>query len=201
MRGHRRSPHQHQHHDDSFSVAERHASPSQPGSCDAEVSPPAGPARVPPPAPGCPAAHWRLVRTRDEHDHAELALWLAHQEHILLVLLVLLGQEVASRSPPGRQLESVPPTLVAPRRLAGRGKPRTLDTVLEVAPTELETEEAKLFDVNEGIKRALTELLNCDAVRADHTFRTWVQCRLMDTERELRSGRRRRSNPDTELDG
>jgi hypothetical protein len=56
-------------------------------------------------------------------------------------------------------------------------------------------EEAKLCDVNEGIKRALTELLNCETVRGDRAFRTWVQCRLMDTERELRSGRRRRSAP------
>jgi len=56
-------------------------------------------------------------------------------------------------------------------------------------------EEAKLCDVNEGMKRALTELLNCETVRGDRAFRTWVQCRLMDTERELRSGRRRRSAP------
>lgn len=56
-------------------------------------------------------------------------------------------------------------------------------------------EEAKLCDVNEGMKRALTELLNCETVRADRALRTWVQCRLMDTERELRSGRRRRSAP------
>jgi hypothetical protein len=57
-------------------------------------------------------------------------------------------------------------------------------------------DEAKLCDVNEGIKRTLTELLNCEAVRSDRAFRTWVQCRLMDTERELRSGRRRRSAPE-----
>ncbi|KAK0629456.1 hypothetical protein B0T17DRAFT_186369 [Bombardia bombarda] len=57
-------------------------------------------------------------------------------------------------------------------------------------------EEAKLCNVNEGIKRTLTELLNCEAVRGDRAFRTWVQCRLMDTERELRSGRKRRSAPE-----
>ncbi|KAK3984655.1 hypothetical protein QBC44DRAFT_10837 [Cladorrhinum sp. PSN332] len=62
--------------------------------------------------------------------------------------------------------------------------------------TELAVEEAKLCDVNEGIKRALTELLNCEAVRGDRAFRTWVQSRLMETERELRSGRRRRSAPE-----
>ena len=53
--------------------------------------------------------------------------------------------------------------------------------------------EQKLFDVNEGIKRSLTELLNCESVRTDKTLRTMVQCRLMETEKELRSGRRRRS--------
>ena len=65
----------------------------------------------------------------------------------------------------------------------------------EMLLDQVALEEAKLCDVNEGIKRALTELLNCEAVRADRAFRTWVQCRLMDTERELRSGRRRRSAP------
>lgn len=58
--------------------------------------------------------------------------------------------------------------------------------------TGLAAEEAKLFDVNEGIKRTLTELLNCEAVRSDRSFRTWVQRRLLDAEKELRSGRRRR---------
>ncbi|KAI1207154.1 uncharacterized protein F4807DRAFT_189124 [Annulohypoxylon truncatum] len=59
---------------------------------------------------------------------------------------------------------------------------------------EMAAGEQKLFDVNEGIKRALTELLNCETVRKDREMRTWVQTRLMDTERELRSGRRRRSH-------
>lgn len=52
-----------------------------------------------------------------------------------------------------------------------------------------------MFDVNEGIKRALTELLNGDQAKSDRSFRTWVQCRLMDTEKELRSERRRKSSP------
>jgi hypothetical protein len=64
-----------------------------------------------------------------------------------------------------------------------------------MAQAEVAVEEAKLCDVNEGMKRALTELLNCETVRTDRAFRNWVQCRLMDTERELRSGRRRRSAP------
>ncbi|KAK3934602.1 hypothetical protein QBC46DRAFT_347449 [Diplogelasinospora grovesii] len=74
-------------------------------------------------------------------------------------------------------------------------------TELETMPddatlTQVAVEEAKLCHVNEGIKRTLTELLNCEAVRSDRALRTWVQCRLMDTERELRSGRRRRSAPE-----
>jgi hypothetical protein len=71
-----------------------------------------------------------------------------------------------------------------------------LDTILdEETLHEISAEEQRLFDVNESIKRALTELLNCETVRGDNTMRTWAQTRLMETERELRSGRRRRSSP------
>ncbi|GAW17991.1 hypothetical protein ANO14919_074600 [Xylariales sp. No.14919] len=59
---------------------------------------------------------------------------------------------------------------------------------------EVAAGEQKLFDVNEGMKRALTELLNCEAVRQDKAMRTWVQTRLLETEKELRRGRRRRSS-------
>ncbi|KAG8410310.1 hypothetical protein J3459_017201 [Metarhizium acridum] len=59
----------------------------------------------------------------------------------------------------------------------------------------ISAEEQRLFDVNESIKRALTELLNCDAVRGNNSMRMWAQARLMETEKELRSGRRRRSSP------
>ncbi|TLS20959.1 uncharacterized protein PpBr36_10701 [Pyricularia pennisetigena] len=54
-------------------------------------------------------------------------------------------------------------------------------------------DERRLFDVNEAIKRSLTELLNCEQARSDAAFRTQIQSRLMETERELRTGRRRRS--------
>jgi len=73
--------------------------------------------------------------------------------------------------------------------------PCSLQSILDESTlAELALEEARLSDVNEGIKRALTELLNCEAVRADRAMRNWVQCRLMDTERELRLSRRRRSS-------
>lgn len=71
-----------------------------------------------------------------------------------------------------------------------------LDTIPdEETLYEISTEEQRLFDVNESIKRALTELLNCDTVRGDNSMRMWAQGRLMETEKELRSGRRRRSSP------
>jgi hypothetical protein len=99
----------------------------------------------------------------------------------------------------------ISPTLQNPR-FGSRSHRRTsfppcgfsgLEPVLdETILAEMAADEAKLCDVNEGIKRTLTELLNCEAVRSDRAFRTWVQCRLMDTERELRSGRRRRSAPE-----
>lgn len=71
----------------------------------------------------------------------------------------------------------------------------TLDTIPdEETMEEISVEERRLFDVDESIKRALTELLNCESVRSDRSMRLWVQSRLMETEKELRSGRRRRSS-------
>lgn len=58
---------------------------------------------------------------------------------------------------------------------------------------EVASEMARLFTVNEGIKRSLTELLNCETVRADQAFRQWIMARLLEVEKELRVGRRRRS--------
>lgn len=49
----------------------------------------------------------------------------------------------------------------------------------------------KLKDVNLQIKSTLTELLNCESVRSDNRYRTWVQTRLMDAERELKVSRTR----------
>jgi hypothetical protein len=71
----------------------------------------------------------------------------------------------------------------------------TLDTIPdEETLYEISAEERRLFDVDEGIKRALTELLNCDSVRHDRSMRLWVQSRLMETEKQLRSCRRRRGS-------
>ncbi|KAF9768637.1 hypothetical protein IL306_014021 [Fusarium sp. DS 682] len=75
----------------------------------------------------------------------------------------------------------------------------TLDTIVdEEALYEISAEEPRLFDVNESIKRVLTELLNCETIRGDNSMHMWAQRRLMETEKELRSGRRRRSSRCTE---
>jgi len=66
--------------------------------------------------------------------------------------------------------------------------PPTLDTANEHAVRE---DEQKLQNVNEQIKTTLTELLNIESVRADRRYRMWVQSRLMDAEKELRTARSR----------
>ncbi|KAK8073242.1 hypothetical protein PG994_004141 [Apiospora phragmitis] len=107
------------------------------------------------------------------------------------------GSSVASLSPPRsrqhRRRSSIPPASGSGSGSSGLCGPLAplLD---EEVMYEMAADEQMLCDVNEGIKRALTELLNCDKVRQDRAMRAWVQTRLMDTERELRTGRRRRSN-------
>lgn len=82
------------------------------------------------------------------------------------------------------------------RRGGGARAAVRAETLVDPATlSEVASEEAKLVTVNEGIKRALTELLNCEAVRSDKVFRSFCMTRLMETEQELRSGRRRRSCP------
>ncbi|KAH8911649.1 hypothetical protein BR93DRAFT_962886 [Coniochaeta sp. PMI_546] len=95
----------------------------------------------------------------------------------------------------GQHRSSLP--AVASRPASCVAATTSLETVIDESTiAELATEEVRLCHVNECIKRVLTELLNCDSVRDDRAMRTWVQCRLMDTEKELRTGRRRRSAPE-----
>lgn len=61
------------------------------------------------------------------------------------------------------------------------------ESVVEV----IQEDEQKLKDVNQQIKTALTDLLNCESVKGDVRYRKWVQTRLMDTERELKERRTR----------
>ena len=58
------------------------------------------------------------------------------------------------------------------------------------AAAAYDSDARKLHDVNQQIKMALTELLNCESVRGDRLYRAWVQRRLMEAERELKEGRR-----------
>ncbi|OBT64343.1 hypothetical protein VE03_05816 [Pseudogymnoascus sp. 23342-1-I1] len=59
----------------------------------------------------------------------------------------------------------------------------------------------KLHDVNQQIKSALTELLNCESVRGDRLYRAWVQRRLMEAERELKEGRRMSAGGGRRMEG
>ena len=108
-------------------------------------------------------------------------------------------------------LSSSPPTSVPhhhrsgslsygrPQRPMMRTRRSSLPTVIDQTVVgEIEEDQMKLKNVNQQIKATLTELLNCESVRADNRYRTWVQTRLMDAERELkrtksRSCERRRS--------
>ena len=54
---------------------------------------------------------------------------------------------------------------------------------------KIEQDELKLKSVNQQIKSTLTELMNCESVRGDRRYRMWVQTRLMDVERELKTER------------
>ncbi|KAJ4422751.1 hypothetical protein N0V82_002530 [Gnomoniopsis sp. IMI 355080] len=86
----------------------------------------------------------------------------------------------------------------APRPRCHGRRSRASPDVTAIDPTtlaEVMSEEARLFTINEGIKRSLTELLNCDTTRGDQALRQWIMTRLLEVEKELRSGRRRRSCP------
>ncbi|KAF8856519.1 hypothetical protein BDZ45DRAFT_594249 [Acephala macrosclerotiorum] len=91
------------------------------------------------------------------------------------------------------------PAGLRPQRPAMATRRSSLPTVIDESIIgEIEEDEMKLKDVNLQIKSTLTELLNCESVRGSRQWRTWVQTRLMDAERELkvertRSCKRRRS--------
>ncbi|RYP79382.1 hypothetical protein DL770_006698 [Monosporascus sp. CRB-9-2] len=134
-----------------------------------------------------------------QNQHEELL----QQLHDLCPTYTTSSTAVTSPSlSPTRSFSSSPPLRNHQRssgfsgtRLGYHGSHSMLQPVLdESLVEEMAAGEQKLSDVNEGIKRALTELLNCETVRKDRAMRTWVQSRLMDTEKELRSGRRRRSS-------
>ncbi|KAK1093968.1 hypothetical protein LTR48_001231 [Friedmanniomyces endolithicus] len=97
-----------------------------------------------------------------------------------------------------------PPTLALPKPATKDSNSRrpSMSPIPEHAPIHdasssyfaISPDESKLYDVNHNIKSTLTELLNCEAVRHDHTMRLWVQTRLLDAEQELKRQRRRRNS-------
>lgn len=73
-----------------------------------------------------------------------------------------------------------------------RKRRSSLPTVMdETIIGEIAEDEMKLQSVNHQIKSTLTELLNCESVRADQRYRMWVQTRLMDAEMELKGSKSR----------
>lgn len=81
------------------------------------------------------------------------------------------------------------------RRPATFARTPSLPTVVDESIIgEIQSSDIKIRDVNLEIKSTLTELLNNPSVRKDCKYRSWVQTRLMDAERELRGARRRRSD-------
>ncbi|KAK0937887.1 hypothetical protein LTR29_010562 [Friedmanniomyces endolithicus] len=95
-----------------------------------------------------------------------------------------------------------PPMLALPKPATNKSNSRrpSMSPIPENAPMHdasssyfaMSPDESRLYDVNHNIKSTLTELLNCEAVRHDHTMRLWVQTRLLDAEQELKRQRRRR---------
>ena len=94
-------------------------------------------------------------------------------------------------------LSSSPPSTTYNHRRSGsvqvqrprlRTRRSSLPTIIdESVLDEMAAHETKLKSVNQQIKSTLTDLLNCDSVRGDQRYRMWVQTRLMDAERELKS--------------
>jgi hypothetical protein len=65
---------------------------------------------------------------------------------------------------------------------------------------EIREDEEKLLNVNQQIKTTLTELLNCESVKGDRSYRMWIQSRLMAAERELKVNRsHRRQSLDVDI--
>ncbi|KAF2835132.1 hypothetical protein M501DRAFT_982666 [Patellaria atrata CBS 101060] len=104
-----------------------------------------------------------------------------------------------TRSPVGspirRHASISPPTSILPSYAS---PPAMIGTTHEE-----EDIKERLQDINQQIKATLTSLLNCESVRHDEQYRSWVQDRLMDTEMEIRKQRRhhRTSLDRTSIDG
>lgn len=114
-----------------------------------------------------------------------------------------LSSSPGSSSEDSMFLASSPPRVIRSHQRSGsipssRQRPpmtkrrSSLPTVIdESIIDEIQEDEMKLKEVNLQIKCTLTDLLNCESVRADNRYRIWVQTRLMDAERELKVSRTR----------
>ncbi|KAF7880713.1 uncharacterized protein EAF01_011982 [Botrytis porri] len=97
----------------------------------------------------------------------------------------------ASISPLSRR-GSLPPSFGHTQHLHREERINSLPAIVDETVIEvIEEDEQKLKNVNQQIKTALTDLLNCESVKGDVRYRKWVQTRLMDTERELKERRTR----------
>ncbi|QSZ32865.1 hypothetical protein DSL72_002445 [Monilinia vaccinii-corymbosi] len=86
--------------------------------------------------------------------------------------------------------DSLPPSFRHMQNVHREHRINSLPVIVDESMVEvIEEDEKKLKNVNQQIKTTLTDLLNCESVRGDIRYRTWVQTRLMDTERELKESR------------
>lgn len=160
---------------------------------------------APAPFPGLSSAASDTTLPRHNRDLTLQRYHLLHEEHESIRRhLDELSSETSSSS---SSAATTPSPTLSPTRASAFGQNRRhgqsgrrvfSEPDMAVDPTtlaEVLSEEARLCSINEGIKRSLTELLNCEAGRGDQAFRQWVMSRLLEVEKELRSGRRRRSCP------
>jgi hypothetical protein len=68
---------------------------------------------------------------------------------------------------------------------------RSFQQVLPAFPDETLGEEIvefelKLMDINQQIRVVLTDLTNCNSVRCDQSYKTWVHSRLLSVENQIK---------------
>lgn len=112
-----------------------------------------------------------------------------------------LSLSVPSTSPMSPPADYESPSPSPKRRASSTGYPfgfSAVPTWPMAQPIDHSVEEEHLFDINQQIKATLTELINCEDVKHDKKFRTWVQAKLMEAEHELKRQRKRKSSVDVE---
>ena len=98
--------------------------------------------------------------------------------------------EYLSSSPPTHTRHHQRSGSIPYRRPMLKTRRSSLPAVIdESIMNEMAEDEQKIVKVNQQIKGTLTELLNCQSVKRDERYRRWVQTKLMDAEKELKSKR------------